>query len=67
MSEKLDGIRGYWGGKEMYTKSGKKLFPPMGFTKNFPPIKLKMLPQTRSRWIGIIGISRPLTMRVKPA
>ncbi|MDA3946034.1 MAG: DNA ligase [Helicobacteraceae bacterium] len=40
MSEKLDGIRGYWNGKEMQTKSGKKLFTPEGFTKNFPSFAL---------------------------
>ena len=40
MSEKLDGIRGYWDGKAMYTKSGKELFPPKGFTNDFPPFAL---------------------------
>lgn len=40
MSEKLDGIRGYWDGDVMYTKSGKKLSPPQGFTNNFPPFSL---------------------------
>jgi len=40
MSEKLDGIRGYWDGKTMYTKQGTKLFPPKGFTSNFPPFTL---------------------------
>ena len=40
MSEKLDGIRGYWDGSAMYTKSGKRLFVPSGFTKNFPPFAL---------------------------
>jgi DNA ligase-1 len=40
MSEKLDGIRGYWDGSAIYTKSGKRLFVPSGFTKNFPPFAL---------------------------
>ena len=40
MSEKLDGIRGYWDGNALYTKSGKKLSPPTGFIKNFPPFAL---------------------------
>ncbi len=40
MSEKLDGIRGYWSGIELLTKSGKKLFAPAGFTKDFPPFAL---------------------------
>ncbi|MGB5965221.1 MAG: DNA ligase [Sulfurimonadaceae bacterium] len=40
MSEKLDGIRGYWDGKAMYSKNSKKLFTPKGFTKNFPSFAL---------------------------
>ena len=40
MSEKLDGIRGYWDGQAMYTKHGKKLFPPKVFIANFPPFAL---------------------------
>lgn len=40
MSEKLDGIRGYWDGSAMYTKSGNRLFVPSGFTKDFPPFAL---------------------------
>lgn len=40
MSEKLDGIRGYWDGSALYTKSGKRLYPPQRFTENFPPFAL---------------------------
>ena len=40
MSEKLDGIRGYWDGKALYTKKGNKIFAPKWFTKNFPPFAL---------------------------
>ena len=40
MSEKLDGIRGYWNGKAMVSKNGKKLFTPESFTENFPPFAL---------------------------
>lgn len=40
MSEKLDGIRAYWNGKELLTKNGNKIFTPDDFTKNFPPFKL---------------------------
>jgi len=40
MSEKLDGVRGYWNGKAMYTKQGTRLFPPKGFTTGFPPFEL---------------------------
>jgi len=40
MSEKLDGIRGYWDGEKFYSKNGNELFPPKNFTKNFPPFAL---------------------------
>ena len=40
MSEKLDGIRGYWDGEAMVTKRGTKLYPPTEFTANFPPFAL---------------------------
>ncbi len=40
MSEKLDGIRGYWDGKNLYTKNQKLINTPKDFTKNFPPFAL---------------------------
>ena len=40
ISEKLDGIRGYWDGKTLYTKHGTRLFPPKEFIINFPPFAL---------------------------
>ncbi len=40
MSEKLDGIRGYWDGKKLLTRQGKKITPPAWFTQNFPPFEL---------------------------
>ncbi len=40
MSEKLDGIRGYWDGDAFYTKGGKRLSPPLEFTQGFPPFGL---------------------------
>ena len=40
MSEKLDGIRGYWDGTRMYTRKGTPLHPPPWFIKNFPPFPL---------------------------
>lgn len=36
MSEKLDGIRGYWDGKKLLSKNGITFNPPEAFTKNFP-------------------------------
>lgn len=40
MSEKLDGIRGYWNGKEFLSKNGNKIYAPASFTKNFPSFEL---------------------------
>ena len=36
------------------------------FVRNRPRSKLKMLPHTRSRWTGITGTGRPLTIRSNP-
>lgn len=40
MSEKLDGIRAYWNGKELLSKNGNKIYAPIWFIKNFPPFEL---------------------------
>jgi DNA ligase-1 len=40
MSEKLDGIRAYWNGKELQTRKGKKIYVPKWFLKNFPTFEL---------------------------
>lgn len=40
MSEKLDGIRGYWDGKQMLSKNGNPIYAPQYFIKNFPPFAL---------------------------
>lgn len=36
MSEKLDGIRGYWDGHRLLSRNGNPLHPPPEFTRNFP-------------------------------
>ena len=36
MSEKLDGVRGYWDGRQLLSKTGIPLHPPPAFTVNFP-------------------------------
>lgn len=36
MSEKLDGVRGFWDGKKLKSRSGKYFNPPKFWTKNFP-------------------------------
>ncbi|MGB6328764.1 MAG: DNA ligase [Halarcobacter sp.] len=40
MSEKLDGIRAYWNGKELLTRRGKRIYTPLWFIKNFPNFEL---------------------------
>lgn len=40
MSEKLDGIRAYWDGKNLLTRQGKIFHPPASFIKNFPSFEL---------------------------
>ena len=40
MSEKLDGIRAYWDGKEFRSKNGNKIYAPNWFTKDFPNFQL---------------------------
>jgi len=40
MSEKLDGIRGFWNGKKLLTRKGLPLNPPSWFIKNFPGFEL---------------------------
>jgi len=41
MSEKLDGVRGYWDGNRLLSKNGFVLYPPEKFTQNFPPFPLE--------------------------
>lgn len=40
MSEKLDGVRGYWTGKALYSRQKRLLTPPPYFTKYFPPFAI---------------------------
>ncbi len=41
MSEKLDGVRGYWDGSRLLSKNGMVLHPPPEFLENFPPFSLE--------------------------
>ena len=36
VSEKLDGVRGYWDGKKMYTRAGNQINLPVFFTAGWP-------------------------------
>ena len=40
MSEKYDGVRAYWNGKDLISRSGKIFTAPRRFTQNFPPFEL---------------------------
>ena len=40
MSEKLDGVRGYWTGKELISRSGNIIHAPDWFTEHFPSTPL---------------------------
>ena len=40
MSEKLDGIRGFWDGENLLTRKGKKLYPPKWFINTFHLLNL---------------------------
>ena len=41
ISEKLDGVRGYWDGKQLFSKNGKILSPPPEFTAQLPDFALE--------------------------
>jgi len=40
MSEKLDGVRAYWDGHTLYSRSGKKFATPEWFIEGFPEFEL---------------------------
>ncbi|WP_299006745.1 DNA ligase [uncultured Shewanella sp.] len=40
VSEKLDGIRGYWTGVDFYTRTGKRISVPAWFSEDFPSYPL---------------------------
>lgn len=40
VSEKYDGIRGYWDGKKLWTRGGEQVYPPAWFIAGWPNIAL---------------------------
>lgn len=40
MSEKLDGVRGFWDGKKLMSRNGNSFNPPDYFLQNFPPFAI---------------------------
>jgi DNA ligase-1 len=47
VSEKYDGIRGYWNGRELLSRAGNVIHAPAWFVERFPPIALD-----GELWIG---------------
>lgn len=41
MSEKLDGVRGYWDGQRLLSKNGNRLYPPEVFVRDLPPFPVE--------------------------
>ena len=41
MSEKLDGVRGYWDGKQLLSKNGNLFYPPAAFIRDLPPFPVE--------------------------
>ncbi len=40
LSEKLDGVRAYWDGRQLLSRNGHLIVAPEWFIKNFPPFEL---------------------------
>ena len=41
VSEKLDGVRGYWTGEKLITRSGNNLNPPKWFVEHWPKVAME--------------------------
>ena len=40
VSEKYDGVRGYWDGKQLWTRGGQRIHPPSWFTAGWPAVAM---------------------------
>jgi DNA ligase-1 len=40
MSEKFDGIRGFWDGEQLLTRGGQQIMAPDWFIENYPPFAI---------------------------
>lgn len=59
VSEKLDGVRGYWDGHNLYTRNGNLIRAPEQFTKGWPSVPLDgELWMGRGRFDEVSGIVR---------
>jgi DNA ligase-1 len=63
MSEKLDGVRAYWDGRRLWSRSGAPLHPPAEFTRNFPdfPVEGELWGGRRTfeKTVGIVKREAP--------
>lgn len=57
MSEKLDGVRGYWDGVQLFSKNGNRLYPPAEFIRDLPPF-----PVEGELWGGRSGFEKTLSI-----
>lgn len=64
VSEKLDGVRGYWDGKQLYSRNGNRIHTPAGFTDRWPEVHLDgelwMGRQTFEQLSGIVRRHNPV-------
>lgn len=56
MSEKLDGVRGYWDGRRLWSKTGQPFHPPREFVAGLPEFPLE-----GELWGGRGGFSRTVS------
>lgn len=62
VSEKLDGVRGYWDGKKLLTRGGEQIAAPSWFTAGWPDFPLDgELWMARGQFSGIVSIVRKNT------
>jgi DNA ligase-1 len=63
MSEKLDGVRGYWDGQQLFSKNGTPFHAPPAFTRNFPDFAVEGElwggRQTFEKTVGIVKRQAP--------
>ncbi len=57
MSEKLDGVRGYWDGAQLFSKNGNRLYPPDAFIRDLPPFPIE-----GELWGGRSGFEKTLSI-----
>ena len=62
MSEKLDGVRAYWNGKNLISRGGNIIHAPKWFTKEYPPFEIDgELWSKRGDFENIVSIVRDKT------